>query len=83
MSATTPDGLSLRDTIVRIDRAIAETEKSQAETRTFAAAQNKLAAEARNLGRQGYIQGALAVSGLVGGILAIIRFLMHLNGAPT
>jgi hypothetical protein len=50
MSSTAEPGeINLREQLVRIDRAIAETRKFQEESDKFAAEQRKLAAEATKL----------------------------------
>ena len=80
-------GLDIREQIIRIDRAIAETQKFQAETdRTTIEASKlgaeirKLDAEGRKLGRDTRLSSLVvavtfvsAVGGLVTGILSLLR----------
>ena len=72
-AATDFPSLDIREQIVRIDRAIAETGKLSAETR-------KLEAEGRKLGRDARLSSIVvavtfvsAVGGLVTGILSLLR----------
>jgi predicted nucleic acid-binding Zn-ribbon protein len=62
-----------REQAAYFDRTIAETRK-------FMAEQNKLAEEALNLRRERWWQPALAVSGLVGGLVAIATLILHAVG---
>jgi len=63
--------LDLREQIVRIDRAIAETEKFQAE-------QRKLIAEAQKLTWDRWLAPALAIAAVIGGLLGVATFIAHL-----
>ena len=84
-------GLDIREQIVRIDRAIAETQKFQVEvgrmnveTSKLNAETHKLDAEGRKLGRDARLSSIVvavtfvsAVGGLVTGILGLLRTFGH------
>jgi hypothetical protein len=65
--------LDLREQIVRIDRAIAETGKFQAEQRKFIA-------EAQKLDRDRWLAPALAIAAVIGGLLGVASFIAKLIG---
>lgn len=93
MSQATADysSLDIREQIVRIDRAIAETQKFQAgvgrmnvEASKLSAETSKLDAEGRKLGRDVRLFSIVvavtfvsAVGGLVTGILSLLRASAH------
>jgi hypothetical protein len=82
MSTALPDPapLDLREQIVRIDRAIAETEKFQAEQRKLIAEQQKYLAEALKLGWDARFAPYLAFAAVIGGLLGVATFIAHLIG---
>lgn len=63
----------LREQIVRIGRAIAETEKFQAE-------QRKLIAEAQKFTWDRWLAPALAIAAFIGGLPGVATFIAHLMG---
>jgi hypothetical protein len=71
MSDTTRDPIDLRAILARIDRDLAEQSKLRAESDKFASEQRKLNAEAAKLDRDRWLAPALAITGLVGGILTV------------
>ena len=90
-AAADRSGLDIREQIVRIDRAIAETQKFQAEigrmnieAAKLSAETRKLDAEGRKLGRDARLSSVVvavtfvsAVGGLVTGILSLMRASGH------
>ena len=90
-AAIDPPNLDIREQIVRIDRAIAETQRFQAEvgrmnveTGKLSAEARKLDAEGRKLGRDARLSSLVvavtfvsAVGGLVTGILSLLRTTGH------
>lgn len=76
-SSGLPD-IDLREQIVRIDRAIAESEKLREESRKFIAEQHKLAAEAAKLDRERWLAPALAIAAVIGGLLGAASFIAKL-----
>lgn len=95
MSDIPHDSLDLREQIARIDRALVDIDRAQAETRKFVAEQaklvdeaaklraedRKLMAEAGKLNRDRLLAPALAITGLVGGIITIVGFVLQHWGA--
>ena len=93
MSDATADfpSLDIREQIVRIDRAIAETQKFQAEVGRMNIEASKLSSEARKLDAEGRKLGrdarlsslvvavtfVSAIGGLVTGILSLLRASGH------
>lgn len=82
MSATYPDiNLDLREQVARIDRAIAETHKLQAESDKFGSEQRKLAAEAAKLHRDRWLAPVLAAASFVVAcgsvVISILTYLAH------
>ena len=67
---TTDDilGLNLREQLIRIDRAIAESQKFQAE-------REKLLAEAAKLNRDHWLAPVLAIAAVIGGLLGTASFI--------
>jgi F0F1-type ATP synthase assembly protein I len=63
------DELNLRDQITRIDRAIAETHKSQAETNKLQAESAKFQAEATKLRVDRWIAPLLVIASVIGGTI--------------
>ena len=80
MSASNPPDLDLREQIARIDRTQAELSKLLAEQPKLVAETAKLTAETLKLERDRRVSTLLAITGLIGGILAIIQFVLHLRG---
>ena len=76
--------LDAREQLLRIDRAIADIERAQAETRKFVAEREKLTAEAGKLRRDRPLAPALAITGLIGGLITIAGFVtqyvLHAQG---
>ena len=76
--------LDIREQIIRINRAIAGTQKFQAEASKLGAGTRELDAGGRKLGRGAYLSSVLvavtfvsAVGGLVTGILSLLRVSGH------
>ena len=65
--------LDLREQIVRIDRAIAETQKFQEEA-------TKLRAEGAKYNRDRSLASWLGLAGAIGGIIALVTFFLRLSG---
>ena len=65
--------LDLRKQIVRIDRAIAETQKFQEEA-------TKLRAEGAKFDRDRFLAPWLGLAGAVGGVIALVTFILRLLG---
>jgi len=70
---TTDDipALNLREQVIRIDRALAESQKFQAE-------REKLLAEAQKLNRDRWLAPMLAVAAVIGGLLGVASFIAKL-----
>jgi hypothetical protein len=82
----TTDNFDLKALSARIDRDLAETGKLLAETRKFVveqaklqAEQDKLGAEQAKLQRDRGLAPWLAISGLIGGLLAIATLLARIG----
>jgi len=73
MSFSTEGGFDLREQLVRIDRAIAETQKLQEEAFKFAA-------ETRKLSREYVLAPFVAGAAVLGGLLGAAAFVLHLMG---
>jgi hypothetical protein len=74
--------LDLREQIARIDRAMAENQKFQAEREKllaealkFEREREKLGAEARKLERDHWLAPALAIAAVIGGLLGVASFI--------
>lgn len=72
--------LTLQEQVVRIDRMIAETQKSQIEGSKLQSESNKLQAEGRKFDRDRFLAQLLAVVGIIGGLVAIATLLLHAAG---
>ena len=65
--------LNLREQIVRVDRAIAETQKFQEQL-------TRLRAEGANYKRDRFLAPWLGLAGAIGGIIALVTFFLRLSG---
>ena len=71
MSTEDMPALDLREQLIRIDRALAESQKFQAE-------REKLLAEAQKLNRDRWLAPMLAVAAVIGGLLGVASFIAKL-----
>ena len=70
--------LNLHEQIIRIDRALAESQKFQAESQKLQAEREKLFAEAAKLNRDHWLAPVLAIAAVVGGLLGVASFIAKL-----
>lgn len=75
-----PNQLDLAEQIARIRKAQAESDKLAEETRKYISEAHKLDAEAAKLNRERWWQPALAITGLIGGIVSVVTLVLHAIG---
>ena len=67
--------IDLRALITKIDRDRAETQKLLAGTQKLLAERGKLGSEGRKFDRDRNVQTLLAVTGLVGGVITVVKLI--------